>query len=112
LYEFLIHPIHAAYPSHLIILHLFSLITYSEECKLRSSSLCSFCESRVTSGLIRPNILLSRVFSLILKVRDQVWHPYKFTGKIIVNVFWSLNKFPLCSLNMFYYRSLPSTLTH
>jgi hypothetical protein len=55
-----------------------------------SSSLCSFLHSPVTSSLLGPNILLNTLFpntlSLCysLNVSDQVSHPYKTTGKIIV----------------------------
>jgi len=61
-----------------------------EEYRSLSSSLCSFLHSLVTSSLLGPNILLytlfSNTFSLYssLNVRDQVSHPYKTTGKIIV----------------------------
>jgi hypothetical protein len=46
--------------------------------------------SSVTSSLLGPNILLSTLFSNTLSVcssfnvRDQVSHPYRTTGKIIV----------------------------
>jgi hypothetical protein len=59
--------------------------------KLWSSSLCSFHQSPFTSSLFGPNILLSTLFSNTLSlcssrnVRDQVSHPYRTTGKIIVS---------------------------
>jgi hypothetical protein len=52
--------------------------------------LCSLLHSPVASSLLGPNILLSTLFSNTLSlcsslnVRDQVSHPYKTTGKIIV----------------------------
>jgi len=55
-----------------------------------SSSLCSFLHSPVTSSLLGPNILLSTLFSNTLTLRysfnasDQVLHPYRTTGKIII----------------------------
>ena len=55
-----------------------------------SSSLCSLLHSPVTSSLFGPDILLSTLFSntlslcSALNVRDQVSHPYKTTGTIIV----------------------------
>ena len=55
-----------------------------------SFSLCSFLHSPVTSSLLGPNILLNTLFSNTLSlgssfnVSDQVSHPYKTTGKIIV----------------------------
>ena len=60
------------------------------ECRSLSSSLCSFLHSRVTSSLLGPNILLGTLFlntvSLhsSVNVSDQVSHPYKTTGKIII----------------------------
>jgi hypothetical protein len=53
-------------------------------------SLCSFLQYPVTSYLLGPNILLNTLFSntfnlcSALNVRDQVSHPYRTTGKIIV----------------------------
>ena len=50
----------------------------------------SFLHSPVTSSLLGPNILLNTLFSNTLSLRsslnvsDQVSHPYKTTGKIIV----------------------------
>ena len=55
-----------------------------------SSSLCGLLLSPVTLFLLGPNIFLFTLFlntfSLYssLRVRDQVSHPYKTTGKIIV----------------------------
>jgi hypothetical protein len=52
--------------------------------------LCNFLHSPVTSSLLGPNILLRTLFSNILRlcsylsVRDQVSHPYKTTGRIMV----------------------------
>jgi len=55
-----------------------------------NSSLCSFLHSPVTSSFLGPNIFLSTLFSNTvslcssLNVGDQVSHPYKTTGKVIV----------------------------
>ena len=54
-----------------------------------NSSLCNFFYSPVTSSLLGPNILLNACFHTLdlrssLSVSDQVSHPYKTTGKIIV----------------------------
>ena len=55
-----------------------------------STSLCSLLHSSVTSSLLGPNTLLHTLFSNTLSLRyflnasDQVSHPYKTTGKIIV----------------------------
>jgi hypothetical protein len=61
-----------------------------KEYKLWSSSLCSFLQPPVASSLLDPHILLNNLFSNTLSlcsslnVRDQVSHPCRTTGKIIV----------------------------
>ena len=61
-----------------------------EEYRSLSSSLHSFLHSLVTSSLLGPNILLNTLFSNTLSLRpslnvsDQVSHPYKTRGKIVV----------------------------
>ena len=55
LYTWLLSPIHATCPSHLIILDLITRITFSEQYRSLSSSLCSFLHSPVTSSLLDPN---------------------------------------------------------
>jgi hypothetical protein len=62
-------------PAHRI-LNLIILIILAKEYKLWSSSLCSFLISILFSNT------LSLCFSL--NVRNQVSHPYRTTGKIIV----------------------------
>jgi hypothetical protein len=60
-----------------------------EQYRSLSYSLCSFLQSPVTSSLCQ-NILLSTLLSSTLSLRsslnvsDQVSHPNKTTGKIIV----------------------------
>jgi len=54
------------------------------------AQLCNLLHSPVTSSLLGPNILLNTMFPNTLtflsfrRVNDQVSHPYKITGKIIV----------------------------
>ena len=63
---------------------------FGEEYRSWSSSLYRFLLSPVTSSLLGQNILLSTLFSnnlsmrSSLNIRDQVSHPYKTTGKIII----------------------------
>ena len=83
-------PIRATCPAHLILLDFITRTILVEEYKSFSSSLCSLLYSPVTSSLLGPNILLNTMFSNTLcflssrSVNDQVSHPYKTTGKIIV----------------------------
>src|SRR5215475_10251199 len=82
--------IRATCPAHLFRLDFTTRTILGKECRSFSSSLCSFLHSPVTSSLLGqntlPNTLFSNTLSLrsSLNVRDQVSHPYKTTGKIIV----------------------------
>jgi len=83
-------PIHSTCPSYHILLDFITRTIFVEQYRSLSSSLCSFLHSPVTSTLLGPNILLNTLFSNTLSlrsslnVRDQVSHPYKTTGKIII----------------------------
>ena len=83
-------PIRPTCPTHLILLDFITRTILGEEYKSFSSSLCSLLHSPVTSSLQGPNILLNTMFSNTLNflssrnVSDQVSHPYKTIGKIII----------------------------
>jgi len=90
LYTPLLSPTRATCPAHLILPDLITRTIFGEQYRSLSSSLCSFLHSPVTSSLSDPNILLITLFSNTLSLRsslnvsDQVSHPYRTTGNIIV----------------------------
>ena len=93
-------PIRATCPAHLILLDFITRTILGEVYRSFISSLCNPLHSPVTSSLHGPNILPNTMFSNTLSflssrnVGDQVSHPYKTTGKIMV-----LYIFRLASLN-------------
>ena len=90
LYSPLLSTIRATCPAHLTLLDLIIRTKFGKQYRSLSSLLCSFHHSPVTSSLLGLNIPLNTLFSNILSLRaslnvsDQVSHPYKTTGKIIV----------------------------
>ena len=89
LYMSLLSPICATHPAHLALLDFITQTILGREHR-SLSSLCSFLHSLVTSSLLGPNILLNTLLSNTLtlcsshNMTDQVSHPYKTTGKIMV----------------------------
>jgi hypothetical protein len=83
-------PIRAMCPAHFIRLDFTTYTILGNVYRSFSSSLCSFLHSHVTPSLLGPNTFLNTLFSNTLNLRsylnvsDQVSHPYKITGKIIV----------------------------
>jgi hypothetical protein len=92
LYTFLSSAMLSTCPARLNVLDLICLIMFGEEYIIRSSSLCNYLQSPVNSSLFGPNILIKTLFSNTLSlcsspnVRDQVSHPYKTTGRIMVSL--------------------------
>ena len=83
------HRIRVTCPVNLILLDTISRTIFVAQCRSLSASLCSFLHSPVTSSLLGTNIsqhLFSDTLSLrsSINMSDQVSHPYKTRGKIIV----------------------------
>jgi hypothetical protein len=82
--------IYATCPIYLVLSDLIFLIILGEEYKLRRSLVCSFLHTLFTSSHFDQNIPLSTLFSYTfflwssLNVRNQVLHPYRSRGQIMV----------------------------
>jgi len=87
---FLISLIRVACLVHDILLYLITLIISGEAYRLCSSKFRSLLQPIAISFVLKPNILLSTLFSNALNpcsslsVRDQVLHPYKTKDEIMV----------------------------
>ena len=83
-------PIRARCPAHLILLDFMTRKILGKEYRSLSSSLCNFLHSPVTSCLLGPNTLLNTLLSNTLShrsslnVSEQVSHPYRKTGSVII----------------------------
>jgi hypothetical protein len=90
LYAFLISPIHATCPTHLVFLYFITLIIFGEVYKLQISALSNLLQPLIPSSFLCPNILPSTLLSYTpnlysyLSMRRQVSHPHQTTGKIMV----------------------------
>jgi len=80
----------ATCPAHPILLYFITRTILGERYRSLSSSLFSFLHSLVSSSLLGPNILPNTLLSNYLclhsplNVSDEVSHPYKTRGKVIV----------------------------
>jgi len=98
-------------PQHHVLKHpQLPFLPQCQQYKSFSSSLCNLLHSPVTSSILGPNILLNTMFSNTLSflsshnVNDQVLHPYKTTGKIIVLCYCAnSNSIPCLKNNHFQY---------
>jgi hypothetical protein len=84
--------IRASCHAYLILLDFMTWKILGEDYRSFSSSLCSFLHYLVISSLLGPNILINLFTNTLslrssLNVSDQVSHPNKTTGKIIVHWF-------------------------
>ena len=83
-------PICTTCPAHLILLDFTTRTIFGKKYRSLSSSLYNFLHSPVTSSLLGPNTLLNTLFSNTLSLRsslnvsNQVSHPYRTTGNVIV----------------------------
>ena len=81
-------PIRAKCPTYLILLDFTTRTILGKEWRSVRSSLCNSLHSSVISSLLGPNTLLNTLLSNTLSLRsslnitDQVWHPYRTTGRI------------------------------
>ena len=79
LYAPLVSPIRAACPDHFILLPMITRITFGQQYRSLSPSLCSFLHSPVTSSLSTPSTPLNTLFSntlSLLNFTHQLMHFY------------------------------------
>ena len=82
-YAFLLSPLRATCPAHLILLDFIARTILGEQYRSLSSSLYSFLHFTVSSSLLDPNILLNTLFSDTLSLRSSRQSFSKYTEIII-----------------------------
>jgi len=93
LYEFFNFTLRLTWSTHVILVHIFTVILSVEACKLPKSSSCCLLHPPATSSHLVRNILLSILISCnislcsSLATTDQVSHTYKAKVKLYFFIF-------------------------